>query len=80
MGVHSAGYSLDILSKPLCFGVSTDFFLFWVKLWVKGYRAAQNLIQSNQRVSTKAKSCYCGAHAGNVLSSAFFLCIYLNSN
>jgi len=47
----------EILSKPLCSFVSTDFFLFWVKLWVKGYRVAQNLMRRIQRRSTKAKNC-----------------------
>ncbi len=32
-------------SKPLYSVVSTAFFLFWVKLWVKGYQAVQNLIR-----------------------------------
>jgi len=73
----------DILSKPLCSFVYTAFFLFWVKLWVKGYRAAQNLIRRIQRRSTKAKNCYCGTKTSNVLGKLLnisFLCSYLNSN
>ena len=37
------------LSRPLCSVFSIDFFLFWVKLWVKRDQATQNLIRRIQR-------------------------------
>jgi len=62
----------DILFKPLYSIVFIDFFLFWVRLWVREYRAAQNLIWSIQRRNTKTKSRSWSIKAIEVPSNTFF--------